>query len=558
MSRRVINPGRSCLECRRRKIKCDRSHPCSYCIKVRVNCRYPPDRRAHEDNTMERFTSLESKLKAFEKRLSEMEGPSDQVPPASAALVAAAPESRPQNKGWIENMQSTAQNPATASNTTSVGARAASLLLPQPATDLNLLRPSPVMIALLWQKYLENVDPIVKIFHTPSMQRLVMTAVRARYGLDLPSDCLLFAIYYATVASMSPSACRAEFQAERGLLLKQYRTGLEYLLSHLDLRGSTDMTVLQAFTIYLITGRCDLNGPDVYALVGLAVGMALKMGLNQDGESLGQPPFEVEMRRRLWWQLLILDMRMAEDRRSEPCILESSFNTRLPLNIADTNLHPDMSSSPLCGHDRTELLYSLVRFEVSYFARQIVFSDVFGDANAYATLSATQKHEAIELFKDRIENQYLFHCDQNVPLDKVTTWSARLILAKLKLMAMDRIAVENVSPDQRIASRKAWIDILQDAEELRWYEDGKQWLWLFQTYIEWNALAQLLLHLRVEPIGDDSDQGWDTAYRVYSYWKTYELAQRGRRWKRIEELRLEVLGVRNQLLQEMFDPNLGG
>ncbi|KAL4790578.1 fungal-specific transcription factor domain-containing protein [Aspergillus venezuelensis] len=544
MYRRVITPGRSCLECRRRKIKCDRSHPCSYCVKVRVNCKYPFDRQKHDDTAADRIASLEGKLKALEDRLSGNEGSSDHNPPVLAPLAAQGNENAPQVDG--ESRAPLTKSSMAASNTTVTSTRAASLLLPQLAIDLNSLRPSPVMMALLWQKYLENVDPVIKLFHTPSAQKLVIQVLRGRDSLDLTSDCLLFAIYYATVASMFSADCKQEFSADRDVLLKQYRTGIEYLLSHLDLRGSTSMTVLQVFTIYLITGRCDLNGPDVYALVGLAVGMALKMGLNQDGEPLGQLPFETEMRRRLWWQLLILDMRMAEDRRSEPCILESSFNTRLPSNIADTNLHPDMSRPPVCSQDRTEMLYSLARFEISYFARQMVFSDGFGDANAYATLSSNQKYEAIKLFEERIEHQYLSKCDESIPLDKITTKSARLILAKLKLSATDRIGVEDASPGQRATSRKGWINILQEAESLRSYETGKQWLWLFQTYIEWDALAHLLLHLRADPIGDEDDQGWDTAYRVYSYWKSYELVQRDRRWKQIEELRLEVFATRNR------------
>ncbi|KAL4954141.1 fungal-specific transcription factor domain-containing protein [Aspergillus filifer] len=547
MNRRVITPGRSCLECRRRKIKCDRSHPCSYCVKVRVNCKYPPDRQKHNGNAADRITSLEGKLKALKTRLSGTGNPLDQGPPAPVPPAAPGHENRPQAGG--DGREPAPNSSGDGSNTLPAGTRAGSLLLPQPTTDLNLLRPSPVTIVLLWQNYLENVDPVIKIFHTPSVQKLVMRAVHGRDSLDLASECLLFAIYYATVASMSPSSCREGLKTDRGTLVKQYRTAVEYLLSHLDLRGSTSMTVLQAFTIYLITGRCDLNGPDVYALVGLAIGMALKMGFNQDGESLGQPPFEVEMRRRLWWQILILDMRMAEDGRSEPCILESSFNTRLPSNIADTDLHPDMSRLPVCDQGRTEMLYSLVRFEISYFARQIVFTDGFGDANAYATLSSDQKHEAIKLFEDRIQNQYLSECDESVPLDHITTRSARLILAKLKLMTTDRIAVDNVSPAQRGMSLKGWIKILKDAENLRRYEAyeaGKQWLWLFQTYIEWDALARLLLHLRADPVEDEDHQGWDTAYSVYAYWKTYELARRDSRWKRIEELRLEVLATRNR------------
>ncbi|KAL4783599.1 fungal-specific transcription factor domain-containing protein [Aspergillus varians] len=539
MPRREIAPGPSCLECRRRKIKCDRSHPCSYCVKVRINCRYPAARLPHDEDALTRVAYLESKLLAAEKRLSEIGECASPGEKGSHAVVSEAVHTdRPQKKYPIQSL-------ATGSSYSPVGTRSSMILKPQAALDLDAVRPSQASVAVLWQQYVEAVDPLLKIFHTPTVQKLVVKAIHGREKLEAPSQCLLFAIYYAAVASMSPLVCKSELEDERQVLLKQYRTGVENLLSRLDLLNSTNMTVLQAFAIFLITGRCDEDGPDVYALVGLAGGMALKMGLNRDGAALGQSPFEVEMRRRLWWQLFILDIRVAEDRRSEPCILESSFNTRLPSNLGDADLHPDMSRLPACQEGRTEMLFSLVRFEGSYFARQMVFSDAFGEANAYMPLSMTEKCQALDLFQERMEKQYLSHCDDSIPLDNVTVRSIRLILAKLGLMAIDHTSTD-VSPDERATTRRGWTKILQDAEELRRYEEGKQWLWLFQTYIEWDALASLLLHLHSDPVGGDGDEGWDTAYKIYSYWKNVKSTRRDRRWNRIEELRLEVLAARSQ------------
>jgi hypothetical protein len=275
--------------------------------------------------------------------------------------------------------------------------------------------------------------------------------------------------------------------------------------------------------------------------------MALKMGLNKDGVALGLPPFEVEMRRRLWWQLLILDIRAAEDHRSEPCILESSFNTRLPSNVPDANLHPHMSHHPVCGQSRTEMLFSLVRFEVSYFARQMVFSEGFSKSNAYLHLSAPQKREAIDLFKERIEKQYLSECDDNIPLDKVTVKSTRLIIAKLNLMVDDPTPMENLSLQKRIETRQNWIEVLREAENLRQLKCGRQWLWLFQTYIEWDALTELLLELRTEPVVGDEGQGWNTASVIYGYWKNVATTRHDKRWKEIEKLWQEVLILRHGL-----------
>lgn len=87
--------------------------------------------------------------------------------------------------------------------------------------QLETLRPDPVMIFFLWSKYRENIDPVFKIFHTPTVQNLVLTAARKKKSLDAAENSLLFAIYYASIVSMSESECYAEFEEERPVMLER-------------------------------------------------------------------------------------------------------------------------------------------------------------------------------------------------------------------------------------------------------------------------------------------------------------------------------------------------
>lgn len=71
---------KSCLECRRRKIKCDKSIPCSYCLKVKIKCRYPaPKTRNKSGNSnlsnevlSARIDGIESSLQSFEHSISQI------------------------------------------------------------------------------------------------------------------------------------------------------------------------------------------------------------------------------------------------------------------------------------------------------------------------------------------------------------------------------------------------------------------------------------------------------------------------------------------------------
>jgi len=50
----------------------------------------------------------------------------------------------------------------------------------------------------------------------------------------------------------------------------------------------------------------------LFCLSGIAIRIAQRVGLNTDGTTFGLLPFEVEMRRRLWWQLILIDHRVSE------------------------------------------------------------------------------------------------------------------------------------------------------------------------------------------------------------------------------------------------------
>ena len=71
---------KSCLECRRRKIKCDRSIPCSYCVKVKIKCCYPAPKTSNKSGNLNlsnevlsaRIDGIESSLQSFEHSISQI------------------------------------------------------------------------------------------------------------------------------------------------------------------------------------------------------------------------------------------------------------------------------------------------------------------------------------------------------------------------------------------------------------------------------------------------------------------------------------------------------
>lgn len=54
----------------------------------------------------------------------------------------------------------------------------------------------------MWQVYQENVDPIVKVLHVPTVDKLVKETRKNLNTLTPTNEALMFAIYFAAITSM--------------------------------------------------------------------------------------------------------------------------------------------------------------------------------------------------------------------------------------------------------------------------------------------------------------------------------------------------------------------
>lgn len=297
--------------------------------------------------------------------------------------------------------------------------------------------------------------------------------------------------------------------------------------------------------IWQTCNRRDSNGPESPRLIGLALGVAMKMGIHIVESTSHLSAFDKELRRRLWWQIRTLDVRIAEDYHVDPIIIEQACDTALPTNTDDISLHPDMTARPPAQQGRTEMLYSIVRFRTSHLALRMVFSTAICHKNGYEVLSMADKCQRIDRFWDNLENGLLSHCDTNIPLDFVTVTSTRLVIVKLKLAVCKPRVGERLDMGMRASYRATCEEVLRHALVLRQYEKGQQWLWLFQTYLEWDALAYLLLDICLTP-GAATTSTWAAIENVYDHWKESPDVRRDQRWENIEELRQEALTRRQQ------------
>lgn len=133
--------------------------------------------------------------------------------------------------------------------------QAPSLFLPDDLTIgpvLLELHPEPKYVFMLWQSFVENVNPLTKIVHIPTLQAKVFCAASNVALAPKPLQATMFAVYALAVTSMRAADCTRVLGESRSVLLSRFRTGALRALSATNILSTNDLEVLQALALILV------------------------------------------------------------------------------------------------------------------------------------------------------------------------------------------------------------------------------------------------------------------------------------------------------------------
>jgi hypothetical protein len=377
--------------------------------------------------------------------------------------------------------------------------------------------PSYEQATKLWNVYIQNVEPLCKVLHVPTVVKMVNTVSRQPAVASKSDECLLFVIYYFAVFSMSDAECLQEFKTSRARLLSKFRTAFFQALVNASWLKTTSMSVLQAYTLFLIAMRTQLDSNTFWILTGIAVRLSQRMGLHRDGESLGLPPFEVQMRRRLFWQLLPLDGYAGQVSGTGISIAPNSWDTKQPLNINDDQIFPGMTQQPKELKCASEMIFCLSRIELSNFytrtgvkMKEIGASIEFKDAEEIERL--------INEVEDSIETKFLRYCDIVNPLHILTTGIVRSATNAVRLRARMPLLMKGTITDaQRRDICKLAETILETNNAIYGNPAIRKFRWQTQAFFLWDALLCILRNLALAGFYSPSelDSAWNKITEIY-------------------------------------------
>ncbi|KAL4887935.1 fungal-specific transcription factor domain-containing protein [Aspergillus ambiguus] len=602
---------RSCVTCRRRKVRCNKRCPCSNCARAGIECVYPPPGRAPRKTKRPQDAELLARLRRLEgviEHLSEQNATSARQPspeqqnvniPATATTTTNEPsqfapppaeesagcpfnldpkkplqprnlqhefgrlvidEGRSRyvsNRFWaslgdeIEELQdildpSSSEDedyPSPESNSNSAhSANHDGFLFGfySLSHSLRSFHPPSAKIPLLWNVYLENVAPLVPIVHKPSAQQLFANAAKSVEMLDKNSEALLLAMSFVSIVSLTPEQCLSLLGEERDAAVGRYRFAVEQALSKANFLNTQNLILLQAAVIFLIGVRREDDTKFVWAMTALVLRLAQGLGLHRDGTNFGLKPFETEMRRRLWWHICLLDIRSSEDHGTEFQIHERIYDTRLPLNVNDEDLTPDMQEPPQERVGFTDMTFCLIRCDITVALRRV--GSGCPNKNVPGPREPSPEHcgQLIQMINHRIEERYLKYCDNTVPIQWVCATIGRLILTKLWLVVHHPMTRPyeglNLTNASRESLFKTSVEVAEFAQLLTTEKNTQKWNWLFATNMQWHSIAFILSELCVRPLSPLTDRAWNAVSSLYEDWIQTSKQRKGMLWRPLARL----------------------
>lgn len=308
---------------------------------------------------------------------------------------------------------------------------------------------------------------------------------------------------------LAPIQVQTNFGSSKTDLNLKYRLGLEYSFARADFLNVPDLTVIQAFCIFLTLVRRHDSPRYVWMMTGMVIRMAQAIGLHRDGAQFDNlSPYEVEMRRRVWWNLCFLDVRSSEDQGMDLTIAIGSFDTKIPLNINESDIDPASKTMPVSRKGIVDTTIAVATAEVCDLTRQMMG---LGVKNGLPDLD--RQNQLLNQLCAKFESNYFEPTKASTDITQwVSVIISRLMMAKMTLIIYFPILFS--SPNQHISDEirtKLLVSAIEVAEYnhmLNAETACKHWRWIFQTYTHWYATVYLLIEISRRPWSPIIERAW--------------------------------------------------
>ncbi|RAL16344.1 Zn(II)2Cys6 transcription factor [Aspergillus homomorphus CBS 101889] len=402
----------------------------------------------------------------------------------------------------------------------------------------------------LCRVFLERVDPVVKILHRPTLCAFLLEGKPyLDYELEhLAPTALASAVHYAASCSLLDDECTRAFGVSKASLVARYQREAELALGHADYLTTNDLTVLQAFVLFLVALRSQDQSRRMWTMLSMALRIAQAQSLHLPDPPFSVRPFERELRQRLWQAIGFLDILASMDRDTEPMMQAHWLQSHPPTHVNDEDIYFDMQEAPVDSPGFTDMTFTMIVGKAHIITRLINFSD-FTEPSVN-TLALRQQ---LVVDFQHTASKLLHHAQTDkVPFQWFTRLVAEGIYACMQLIVIrplkrtPRFTPPHVRGDRLLEFA---VNILKNYHCLRDDPRTVTWLWVEFAFPPWHGLAVAIAELCVCQDKAVMERFWPAVEQTFDrLGRLVADSKRGMLWKPMEKIMIQARARRAQLL----------
>lgn len=300
---------------------------------------------------------------------------------------------------------------------------------------------------------------------------------------------------------------------------------------------------------------------------GLVIRIAQKMGLHRDGEQLGLKPFETEMRRRLWWQIILVDAKYAMLSGLSHTLLPRGWDTKEPKNVSDEDLLPSATGPIKDSNGPTDMMLILV---ICKIAKSLIHLPgletvlLINELDSTRGTTGPNKRQVdeyrgviVKLNKEVDELFVKYSSPDAGPLHQLARQLCDHLLGKLSTLGKPPGQESDWGTEVFDHTSNTFkLAVMTTAHSIDQYKLGVYpgWDWFSRLHFQLDVFAYLVGQLCHRTTGRLVDKAWEVVEDVYKYHpEFYEVSSRKmyyqlahfifKAWRKREELLRARLGT---------------
>ena len=270
-------------------------------------------------------------------------------------------------------------------------------------------------------------------------------------------------------------------------------------------------------------------------LAGMAQRIGQRIGLHRDGDMLKLPPFEAEIRRRVWWQIIMLEgfsQKLAGTGTGTNASILMG-DVRMPANLNDSDLFPGMKELPKESDRATEMMFYLIRCHVGEFLKRFESprNELDGMWNKLTTnaVDTNIKENAIRELERLFEGKFLRHCDPSVTWHLMCSHLAKAIIFMMRFMAYGAsYQGKTESQAERDLLFTLSLHVCTSQNLAYTMKEMQGFMWHVNMHFQWKAFVFVLSELRYRTSGQEVEQAWRDVQLTYDYHPSFDRELCGR------------------------------